>query len=80
LKFFAQVTAWVAFPVVIALFIGRWLDRQFNTEPWIFLGLTFFAFLVSIIAIINYANIYLKNIEAENKLNKKNDSNIKSEK
>ena len=30
----------VALPVVIALALGYWLDRQFGTLPWITLGLT----------------------------------------
>lgn len=60
---FGKVSGWVVAPVVIALFLGRFLDKKFDSEPIIFLGLTGFAFLVSCFGIYREAALYLKHIE-----------------
>lgn len=49
---FAKLSVWIAAPVVLASFLGKWLDKKYNTEPWLFLGSVGFAFLVSIIGLV----------------------------
>jgi len=44
---FAEITTWIAVPIILALLIGKYLDGHFQTTPWIFLGLTGLAFLAS---------------------------------
>ena len=63
LRIFAQATAWVVFPVLLALFLGRYLDEKFGSAPYIFLSLTFLAFIVSIATIVSISLKYIKDIE-----------------
>jgi len=48
LKIMANISAWIAFPVIIGLYLGKWLDQKFNTEPWLFLVTIALFFLVSL--------------------------------
>ena len=68
---FSKLSAWIAVPIVIALYVGKFLDKTFNTEPFIFFALTSISFLVSTFAIYYEYTKVLKKIEAEN--NKKED-------
>jgi len=79
-RFFIKASAWIAFPVIGALFLGRYLDARYNTKPFIFLGLTLLAFLISMVAIIRESTQYLKDVEKENKENKQNDRSKQSTK
>jgi len=63
LEIFSQVSAWVAGPIIAALIIGKWLDRKFETEPWLFLGLTGLAFIISLLGIWRILMKYIKEIE-----------------
>jgi F0F1-type ATP synthase assembly protein I len=67
---FLKLSSWIAGPIVISLFLGKFLDRQFGTDPWIFLGLTAVAFLFSTAAIIYTYTKELKRIEQEEELKK----------
>ena len=69
---FAEVSAWIAGPIVIALFLGRWLDNRYQTEPWLFLGTMGLAFAVSSFGIVKITLNYIKKIEKEVK-NKNNE-------
>jgi len=63
LTIFAETTGWIAFPVVGALFLGRWLDEKQGTEPLYFLSITALAFIISSIGIGMTGVKYLKQIE-----------------
>jgi len=67
LTIFAEVTGWIVAPVIIALFLGKYLDEKYHTEPWLFLGLTAMAFVISCIGIVIVAGRYIRQIERENK-------------
>ena len=71
LTVFAEVTGWIAVPIIGALYLGRYLDEINDSEPWYFLTLTGMAFVVSTIGITITAGKYISKIEAENKLNTK---------
>ena len=75
-EIFSQVSGWIAGPVVIALILGKYLDGRFDTKPWIFLGLTGFAFLVSTYGIVKVVSRYMKKIVEEDKQEK--DGNTES--
>ncbi|MCX6800211.1 MAG: AtpZ/AtpI family protein [Candidatus Falkowbacteria bacterium] len=49
---FININAWIVAPLLIALFVGRWLDSKFNTEPIILIISVALSFTVSMIAII----------------------------
>ena len=71
---FTEVTGWIAVPILIALFLGRYLDEKNNSEPWFYLGLTGVAFVVSSIGIVIVASKYIRQIERENKNKQKDES------
>lgn len=67
LTIFGEVTGWIVVPIVVALFVGRYLDEKKGTDPWYFLSLTGVAFVVSCIGITIIALKYIRQIEKENK-------------
>ncbi|MBU0598025.1 AtpZ/AtpI family protein [Patescibacteria group bacterium] len=69
---FAEITGWIAVPILIALFLGKYLDEKYGTDPWYYLGLTAAAFIISSIGIGIIAAKYIKQIEKESKKNKDN--------
>ena len=72
-KIFSEVSTWVIIPIVLSLIFGKILDTHFGTKPWIFLGLTAIAFLISIGGIAKILGKYIKDIEKEKK-NKNGDN------
>jgi len=60
---FLKLSAWIASPVIIALFLGKWLDKKFNTAPWLFLLCIGFAFFISMIGLIKNTLAEYKKIE-----------------
>lgn len=48
---FTKVSSWIAFPIIIALFAGKALDKYFGTKPWLFLACIGISFTLSIIGI-----------------------------
>ncbi|MDP2812166.1 MAG: AtpZ/AtpI family protein [bacterium] len=63
LMIFSETTGWIAFPIVGALFLGRYLDEKQGTEPLYFLSITALAFIISSIGIGMTGVKYLKQIE-----------------
>jgi len=49
---FLKLFAWIAAPIIIALYLGKWLDKKYNSEPWLFLVCIGIAFTVSIIGLV----------------------------
>jgi len=75
LRVLANLTAWVAGPVIIGVFLGKWLDNHFHTEPLLFLISIGFCFLVSMYGLVINAMKEFRKIEIEAEKEKK----IKSE-
>ena len=75
---FSQVTGLIAGPILIALFVGKALDKKYNTDPWIFLGLTAVAFFISSMGIVKIAANYSKKIEKELDAKKKDSDSAKN--
>ena len=72
---FAKVSASIAIPIILALYIGKYLDKKYNSYPWIFLSLTFIAFLISLFSIWKNVVKYIDNIEKEESSKKENTEN-----
>ncbi len=70
LTVFAEVTGWIAAPIIGVLYLGKYMDNVFNSDPWYFLSLTGLAFVVSTVGITITAGKYISKIEKENKLTK----------
>jgi len=69
---FIKLSVWIAAPVIIALYLGNWLDKRFQTEPWLFLLSIAIAFTVSTFGLIKSTIKEYKSIEGQNKDLKKN--------
>ena len=69
---FARLSVWIAAPVLLGVFLGKWLDSKLGTEPWLFLLLVAFAFLISMFVLVKEVNKEYKKIEDENKKNNEN--------
>jgi F0F1-type ATP synthase assembly protein I len=50
-KIFIKLSGWIVFPVIIALFVGKWLDSKFNTSPWLLFLSIIIAFVVSMVVL-----------------------------
>lgn len=70
LKIMARISGWIAFPVIIGVFLGKWLDTRFHTEPWLFLATVAVSFLVSMYGLVKNAMKEFKKIEDEYAKNK----------
>jgi F0F1-type ATP synthase assembly protein I len=60
---FTKVLAAVVVPIVLALFIGKWLDTRYGTSPWIFLGLTAVSFVISLVTIYRSLTKYMESLK-----------------
>lgn len=67
MEIFTSVSAWIVGPIVAALFLGKWLDNKFNSEPWLFLAAIGLAFSISCFGITRITLDYIKKIEEESK-------------
>jgi len=63
LRVLGNLSGWIAFPVLIGVILGKWLDRKFNTEPWLFLTTIGVCFLVSMYGLVINALKEFKKIE-----------------
>lgn len=64
---FVKVSAWVAIPIILALFIGKYLDKKYETSPWIFISATIIAFTISMIALGKISINYIRKIDKNGK-------------
>jgi F0F1-type ATP synthase assembly protein I len=53
LKFGLELSGWLIGPIVVALFVGQWLDSQFNSKPIAFLALITIAFIITVKGILS---------------------------
>ncbi len=64
---FIKVSGYIAFPVIIASFLGKYLDQKYNTGNSLFLVCVGIAFISTIFLLLRELRIYIKNINKENK-------------
>lgn len=67
IRLLSNITAWIVGPVLVGVFLGKWLDQKFNTEPWLFLTSVGVCFLVSMFGLVQNALAEFKKIEEESK-------------
>ena len=68
---FFRMSGWIAGPIIIAIFIGKYLDKKYNTEPWLFLLSVGVAFVLSTVGIVRDAMQAMKDIEKQDTKNPK---------
>lgn len=68
---FSRLSGWIGGPIIIALFVGKWLDERYDTEPLLFLTTVGIAFIGSSIGIAKEASRAMEEISgAESKTGK----------
>lgn len=62
---FLRMSGWIGGPVIAGTVIGKYLDRKFNTEPWLFLLSVGISFVISMIMLVVIGLREMKKIDAE---------------
>lgn len=65
LSLFFQLSGWLVVPIIIALFLGKWLDEKYQTAPWLFLSCTAVAFIITISGLIKESFKFIKQLDKE---------------
>ena len=76
---FMRMSGWIAGPVILAVFIGKWLDKKCDTEPWLFLLSVGIAFLFSMFGIIKDAYREMGRLNGGMQKEKKKEKDFKQE-
>ncbi len=63
---FLRLSGWIAIPIIIGAFLGKWLDKKYESEPLLFLVSTGAAFAISVFGLIKNTMEEYKKIEREN--------------
>lgn len=74
LKMFAESTGWIAFPVIAALYLGRYLDQKHNSGNLYFFSLTAVAFVVSCFGLARIGMKYMSMLDQNQEQEKENES------
>jgi F0F1-type ATP synthase assembly protein I len=67
MELFLRLSGWIGMPIIIAVFVGKFLDRKYNSEPWLFLLSVGISFVVSMFALVYIGLGEFKKIEEDNK-------------
>lgn len=62
---FVKLSTWIVFPVLLAVYVGKWLDKKYDSEPWLFLLSVGVAFIVSMVGLVINASKEYKKIQDE---------------
>ncbi len=65
LRIMTVIFSWIAFPVIIGLYLGKYLDKKFGTDPWLFLITIGLFFLISVYGLLKEARKEFKKIVKE---------------
>lgn len=52
LALFWRLSGWIALPILSAVMVGKWLDRKFQSAPWLLLISVGIAFVISMVALV----------------------------
>ena len=55
MEVFAQVSGWIVFPLIFAIYFGKWLQGKWGHEPWTYIGCVAIAFIITNIGLIRAA-------------------------
>ncbi|MDD5043355.1 MAG: AtpZ/AtpI family protein [Patescibacteria group bacterium] len=67
LVLFFELSGWIVVPIIAAVYLGRWLDVRYNSEPWLFLVSVGVAFVISMFGIVSKTIKSMNKITEENK-------------
>ena len=66
MKVFIKISAWIIGPLIFSLYLGKYFDNKYNTEPKFLIIAFIFSFLVTVIAIIKITKEYIKSLKETN--------------
>lgn len=55
-QMFARLSTWIVAPVLMGVLAGKWLDKKFSSEPWLFIASVGLSFFVSMFGLIRETN------------------------
>ncbi len=67
MQLFARLSGWIGGPIIVAVFLGKYLDNRYRTEPWLFLATVGMAFVISMVMLIKIGFEEFKKIEEQSK-------------
>lgn len=62
-----DVSGWLVVPVILGLFLGKWLDSKYQTKPWLTVVCVGIAFVITNVGIIRQGINIMKNMEEKEK-------------
>jgi F0F1-type ATP synthase assembly protein I len=65
--FFIKVYSYIAAPIVISLFLGKYLDKKFNSYPWCIIALSSISFFIGFFYLYKETVRYIETIEKTEK-------------
>ena len=65
LVIFVRLSSWIVGPILVAILIGKWLDKKYGTDPWLFLLSVGIAFVVSMFGVVRNATREMEKIDKE---------------
>ena len=68
LTMFARFSVLIAVPVVVASFLGNFLDKKYNTEPWLLLTCVGISFILTMIFLVRETMKIFREIEGNDKI------------
>ena len=57
-EIFSAVSSWIVVPLVGALILGKYLDKKWGTEPWMFISLAGLGFVATCVGIYKVMKRY----------------------
>ena len=68
---FAKLSGWIAAPIIIALYLGKWLDKKYDSAPRLLMICIAIAFFTSMIGLVKETVKEYKKIDYLGKEKKK---------
>ena len=68
---FLKLSGWIATPIIIALYLGKWLDKRYDSAPRLLIISIGLAFFISMAGLTKEAVREYKKIDKLGKENKK---------
>lgn len=68
LRIFGKLSIYIVTPIIIAVIIGKLLDKKFGTEPKLFLLCILISFMYSIFKLVNETKKYIAEISKNDKV------------
>ncbi|MCF7834404.1 MAG: AtpZ/AtpI family protein [Candidatus Pacebacteria bacterium] len=62
-KIFTEISSWIVTPLIVGLFLGKYLDTKYDTKPWFFLGMVGLSFAISCFGIVKATLKHIKKME-----------------